>query len=82
MNWNDPTDRAALAESIGIAEYNEALAEHVKDSTVADIAGHAIRTVGTRFGELYAVGETGQAFRTLNEAETYAYTNPVCIESF
>jgi hypothetical protein len=72
INWDDPEERAKLVESIGLEAYNEALAKHIEQSTVAIVAGHSIRPVETRFGKLWLVGNTGRAFSTLKQAETWA----------
>ena len=77
MNWNDPADRLALVERIGIEEYNKAFEEYVKQTTVVTVGGHIIRPVGTRFGRLFQVGKTGKAFTKLCDAEKYARENPV-----
>ena len=72
INWDDPEARAALIERIGPDGYNRLHAEHLQASIVATVAGHKIRTVGSRFGQLFEVGNTGCAFSTLEEAESYA----------
>lgn len=76
MNWCDPAERGALLSRVGVREYARQHAEHVKASTVEHVAGHSIRTVGTRFGRLFAVGFTGRAFATLAEAQSFARANP------
>lgn len=76
MNWDDPTARAALAEMLGPEGYNKAFDEHIRQATVATVGGHAIRPVGSRFGQLFQVGRTGRAFSTLPQAEDYARANP------
>ena len=76
MNWYDPAERAALIERVGIDEYNRLHAEHMRDSIVAVVNGHCIRMVGARFGRLFAVGKTDQAFRTLDEAIQSANASP------
>ena len=76
INWDNPEERARFAERIGIEAYNEALANHTKQSTDVTVAGHAIRPVGSRFGKLWQVGNTGCAFSTREQAEAYARTNP------
>lgn len=72
MDWGDPAARAALIESVGPAAYNKAFDEHRRKSTIARVNGHDIRPIGTRFGRLFQVGETGVAYRTMEEAETFA----------
>jgi hypothetical protein len=52
-----------------MAAYHEA-------SVVSRVGGHAIRPVGSRFGQLFAVGSTGKAFAELKQAEQYARDNP------
>lgn len=79
MNWNNPEERAALIERVGPDKYNKAIQQHFKDSTVDVVGGHAIRTVGSRFGTLYQVGSTGTAYGTLDAAKTYAEANPVAL---
>ena len=76
MNWDDPIARFNLIESVGPAEYERLQAEHLKASTVAVINGHAIRPVGSRFGRLLMVGNTGTAFGKQSEAETFAGGQP------
>ena len=75
INWNDPEERARLSERIGTKAYNEAFAKHIKQSTVATVGGHSIRPVGSRFGRLWQVGNTGRAFSTREKAEAYARDN-------
>lgn len=72
MNWNDPEQRLALVERVGHVEYNRLHAEHMKAIAVATVNGHAIRPVQTRFGRLFAVGNTAKAFSTFAEAKTFA----------
>ena len=77
INWDDPEERAKLVERIGVKAYNEAFSRHIKQSSVTKVAGHNIRLVGSRFGKLWQVGNTGRAFSTRKEAEKYARDNPV-----
>jgi hypothetical protein len=77
INWNDPTARFRLIEQIGLHRFNELHADYLRRSTVATVAGHAIRPVNSeRFGRLFVVCDTGRAFSTLPQAETYASKNP------
>jgi hypothetical protein len=76
MNWDDPAARAALIEALGPEEYSRRHAEHLRASTIATIAGHAIRPVASRYGRLFMVGDTKRAFRTLDEAKSYARSYP------
>ena len=76
MNLNNPEERFALIEREGGDAYNKAIAKHVAETTVETVGGHAIRPVSTRFGQLYQVGDSGTAFRTLAEAMAYALANP------
>lgn len=76
INWDDPVERAALIERVGIKAYNAAQAAHNKATTIETVAGHAIRPVGSRFGKLFLVGGTGLAFSTFEEATAYAVANP------
>jgi uncharacterized protein YeaO (DUF488 family) len=77
MDWDDPASRYALIEQIGPEAYNKALEDHIKETTVAVVGGHAIRPVGSRFGRLFQVGNTEYAFQTLPQAEKHASDNPV-----
>jgi hypothetical protein len=74
LNWDDPAARLALIESVGADEYNRLLAVHHKRQTVATVNGHGIRSIGSRFGQLFMVEGTDHAFATQGEAETFART--------
>ncbi|MCA1404678.1 hypothetical protein I6F26_10245 [Ensifer sp. IC3342] len=77
MNWNDPVERAALIEKVGVAEYNRLIEQHFRDMTLMVVNGHAIRqTDGGRWGLLYQVGNTGIAYGSIAQAEAYAKTLP------
>ena len=77
MDWDDPAQRLALIERVGIEEYNRQILEHLEASIVSRVGGHAIRTVASRFGQLFAVGDTGRAFASQGDAEQFAKDNPV-----
>ena len=77
MNWDDPAERLALIERVGIEEYNRQTREHLEASIVSRVGGHAIRPVGSRFGKLFAVGDTGKAFANQAAAEQFATDHPV-----
>jgi hypothetical protein len=72
MNWDDPAERASLIERVGIERYNRLFEAHRQASIVATVNGHDIRPVSSRFGRLYMVDGTGQAFATLDQAEAFA----------
>jgi type IV secretory pathway protease TraF len=72
MDWNDPTQRAALIDRIGVDAYNRAQTQHFADSTVETVNGHAIRIVGSRFGRVYMVDGTGRGHATLEGARKIA----------
>lgn len=77
MNWDDPAERAALIERVGVTEYNRMVAQHRKDSVVVTVNGYEIRQVDSpRFGRLFAVGKTGSAFTTQAQAITWASQQP------
>jgi len=80
MDWDNPAERLALIERIGTQAYNDALAEHLRQTTISTVSGRGIRTIRTKFGRLYQVMGTGKAFRTLEEAKAYAAANPVITE--
>jgi len=71
-DFDDPASRFALIERVGPDAYNNALAAHRAASVIETVNGHAIRPVGSRFGRLFMVGDTGTAFATLNEAHRHA----------
>jgi len=72
IDWDDPASRAALIERVGPDHYARLQAEHHKRQTVANVKGHGIRTINSRFGRLFMVEGTDRAFSTLAEAETFA----------
>ena len=76
IEWSDPAARLALVERIGPAAYNEAMQQHLDETVLRVTAGHKIRTVQSRFGLLYSVGSTGNAFSTLEAADKFANKNP------
>jgi len=76
MDWDDPAARLALIEEVGPEEYNRRIKQHIEDSVVSRVGGHAIRPVNTRFGRLFSVGTTGKAFSTLKLTEDYASEHP------
>jgi len=71
INWDDPAERLALIERVGADEYNRLAQEHFRKTTVATEAGHNIRIVNTRFGQLFMVEGTDKAFSTLEEAKAF-----------
>jgi hypothetical protein len=76
MDWNDPEARAHLIDRVGAEEYNRQFAAHRAASVIATVNGYHIRPVGSRFGRLFQVGDTGTAFRTLDEAKAFANKEP------
>ena len=76
INWDHPEERANLLDEIGVYAYNVAFSRHIEQSTVLIVSGHSIRPIGSPFGKLWLVGNTGRAFSTPEEAETYARVNP------
>ena len=72
INWDDPAERAALAERLGPDAYNAAFEKHCAETTVAIVGGHAIRPVGSRFGRIFMVGGTTSGFSTLEQAKAFA----------
>lgn len=75
MDWDNPEERFALVERIGVQAYNKAFEEYVKESTVATVNGHAIRPVNTYYGQLWVCGTTDKAFSTIEGAKDYAAKN-------
>lgn len=73
MDWNDPAQRAHLAERVGPAEYNRLFEENRQASIVSRVNGYEIRPVHSgRFGKLYMIEGTGTAYIHLDLAEDYA----------
>lgn len=73
MNWDDPEERFRLALDIGPANYNEQYRIHLEETTIGVVNGHPIRPVHSgRFGRLYSVVGTDQAFPTQASAEAHA----------
>jgi hypothetical protein len=64
INWDNPAERLALIERIGIPAYNAAITAFMAQLP-------AIHTVSTRFGTLFAVKGTKSAFSTRAQAEAY-----------
>jgi hypothetical protein len=72
MNWDDPSARLALIESVGHVEYNRRMDEHHKKSVLETVNGYNLSPVGTMFGRLIRIEGTDKAYRTIEEARTYA----------
>lgn len=64
MNWDDPAERLALVERVGVEAYNKAMRERIA-------ARPPIYTVCTQFGVLFAVKGTKMAFSTRAQAEAF-----------
>jgi hypothetical protein len=76
MNWDDPSARAALIERVGVAEYNRQFEAHRLATTVETVNGYPIRPTNTRFGRLFMVEGTGNAFYKIEEARAFATSKP------
>jgi hypothetical protein len=76
IDWNDPVARARLVEAIGAARYNEAHDQWLASITVKVVNGRSIFPFTSRFGRIYAVSGTTNAFQTLEQAEAYAASLP------
>jgi hypothetical protein len=75
MDWDDPAARAALIDRVGPDEYHRQQREWWDRSTVETVNGYPIRTVGSRFGRLFAIVENGvaaTAYQTLEGAREHA----------
>ena len=72
MDWSDPIARLRLAERLGPAEYNRQHLEHLAASVRAVVNGRGIRAVASRFGQLYAIDGTNEAFACLEQAKARA----------
>jgi hypothetical protein len=72
VNWRDPEARAALLEQVGPTEYRRLHAQSVDRSTVGYANGYRLVQVG----ELVAVDGTRRAFRSEDQARTYADRQP------
>jgi hypothetical protein len=76
MNWDDPTARYHLIESVGIDEYNRRIQKHFDDSVVSVVNGYRIRPVGSRWGRIYFITDANIGFLKLEESEAHAATLP------
>jgi hypothetical protein len=76
IDWDDLATRFRIAEQVGLHRYNELYLEHRRHSVIAVVGGHEIRPISTRFGRLFAVGDTGWAFSAQAQAEAYASKHP------
>jgi hypothetical protein len=72
MNWNDPSARLDLVERVGTKEYNRLLEDHVRSTTKEVVNGWGIRPVQTRFGRLWQVSGTANAYMDLETARAKA----------
>ena len=66
-DWGNPESRLALIDAVGAEEYARRLRAHRERSIVAT-GGRAIRTVQSRWGQLFHIDGTSTAFATLAEA--------------
>ena len=78
MNWDNPAERLALIQRVGVAEYqrllNEYGDEHRKRAALAIINGRPIWPVQCRYGRVFAVQGSSVAFATLDGAKAHART--------
>jgi len=74
MNWDNPAERLALIQRVGVAEYERRLQEHREQGTLVVENGHAIRPVQCRYGRVFAVQGSSVAFATLDGAKAHART--------
>jgi len=80
MNWDDPAERLALIQRVGVAEYQRLLNEHGDEhrmrTTVAAINGRSIWPVECKYGRVFAVQGSNVAFATVDGAIAHARTLP------
>lgn len=76
-DFSTPENRADLAQVMTPGEYNSRFEQWCTKQIVGKSGGHTIRRVFTGFGPLFAVGDTGKAFRDMYQASAYAARNPV-----
>ena len=67
-----PEDRLAFIDRFGIPAYNQAMKDKLEKDVVANENGYPIRSISTRFGRLYSVDNTGNAYKSLDDAKRYA----------
>ena len=74
QDWSNPETRAAYAMQRGAGAYNQRAAQERAAAILETVNGHALRRVGSAFGPLVAVGDTGKAFaaREIERAREYA----------
>lgn len=76
MNWDNPAERLALIQRVGVAEYERPLRKHREQGTPVVENGHAIRPVQCGYGRVFAVEGVDVAFATLDGAKAHARTLP------
>ncbi len=76
IDWSDSEERLALLERVGPDAYNQAWEANRRKSIAGQENGYDIHPVSSRFGQLFAVDGTGEAFGSLQEARTFAAKQP------
>jgi hypothetical protein len=77
MNWDDPAQRLALIERVGVTEYNRLQRENFARSTLVIINGYGIREVNSgRFGRIFIVDGLGKGHSTFDGAKALAAAAP------
>src|SRR5262249_33288994 len=78
MNWDDPAERLALIQRVGVAEYQRLLNqygdEHRERTTVAVINRRSIWPVECKYGRVFVVRGSNVGFATLDGAIAHAST--------
>ena len=69
MNWDDPADRSALIERVGVRKFSRMCNEYYRTNVAATVNGYNIRPIAVR-----GFTVCGKMFKTLEEAESYAGT--------
>lgn len=76
-NLDHPAERAQCIEHEGKERYEQMMEEWRDRQVVETRSGHKIRKIQSRYGLLYAVGDLGQAFGTLDLARGCADRNKI-----
>jgi hypothetical protein len=72
MDFDSPEGRLAALEQLGPEAYNARMRKHQMEQIVETVNGYDIRKIPTRFGALFQVGTTSEAFPSIEAARECA----------
>lgn len=76
INWNDPAERLALIERVGVDEYTRQFEAYHRSRIVDRAGGRDIWPVDSGWGRIYAIEGLNRGFSKVEEAIRYAEENP------